>query len=93
MPPPPAVDSQIEGESRGADRRGAKWSHGRRSIVRGLKLWKLLKEWLRDPIRPAFQSAWQDVDLVWWVLRTLLVKLDFGKMGPYWSEPSSTRGV
>ena len=64
------------------DWRGTKWSLGRRSIVRGPELWKLLKEWLKDPDRPAFRSAWQDVDLVWGVLRTLLVKLDLGGMGP-----------
>ena len=51
-------------------------------MVRGPELWKLLKERLRDPNRPAFRSGWQDVDLVWRVLRVLVVKLDLGGMEP-----------
>ena len=51
-------------------------------MVRGPELWKLLKERLRDPNRPAFRSGWQDVDLVWRVLRELVVKLDLGGMEP-----------
>ena len=38
-PPPPAVDSEQRGEEK-----GAKWSLGRRNIVRGPELWRLLKE-------------------------------------------------
>ena len=38
---------------------------GRRGIVQGPELWKLLKERLKDPNQPAFRSAWQDVNLVW----------------------------
>ena len=58
-PPPPAVNDGTGGEGV-----GAKWSPGRRGIIRGPELWKLLKERRRDPNRPAFRSAWQDVDLV-----------------------------
>ena len=54
----------------------------RRSILRGPELWRLLKERLKDPNRPAFQSTWQDVDLVWRVLRALMARLDLGGMGP-----------
>ena len=61
---------------------GAKWSPGRRSIVRGPELWRLLKEQLKDPNLPAFRSAWQDVELVWRVLRALVARLDLGGMGP-----------
>ena len=66
----------------GTDQKEAKWSLGRRRVVRGPELWKLLKERLRDPNRPAFRSGWQDVDLVWRVLRVLVVKLDLGGMEP-----------
>ena len=38
-PPPPAADSEAGGEERGAE-----WSLGRRDIVRGPELWRLLKE-------------------------------------------------
>ena len=76
-PPPQVVNSATEGE-----RGGAKCSPGRRGIIRGPELWKLLKEPLKDPNRPAFRSAWQDVDLVWRVLRALMVGLDLGGMGP-----------
>ena len=48
-PPPPAAGSQPRGKEE-----GAKWSPGRRNIVRGPELWKLLKERLKDPNRPAF---------------------------------------
>ena len=51
--PPPVVDSGTRRK-----RGGAKWSPGRRSIIRGPELWKLLKERLKDPNRPAFRSAW-----------------------------------
>ena len=51
-PPPPVVDS-----GKGGERGGAKWSSGRRSIIRGPELWKLLKEQLKYPNRPAFRSA------------------------------------
>ena len=34
---------------------------GRRGIVQGPELWKLLKERLKDPNQTAFRSAWQDV--------------------------------
>ena len=75
--PPPVVNSGTGGE-----RVGAKWSPGRRSILRGPELWKLLKERLKDPNRPAFRSAWQDIELVWRVLRALMARLDLGGMGP-----------
>ena len=75
--PPPVVNSRTGGE-----RVGAKWSPGRRSILRGPELWKLLKERLKDPNRPAFRLAWQDIELVWRVLRALMVRLDLGGMGP-----------
>ena len=75
-PPPPAADSEAGGEGR-----GAKWSPGQRDIVRGPELWRLLKERLKDPNRPAFRSAWQDVELVWRVLRALVSRLDLGGMG------------
>ena len=55
---------------------------GRRSIVRGPELWRLLMERLKDPNRPAFQSPWQDVVLVWRVLRVLVARLDLGGIGP-----------
>ena len=42
----------------------------------------MLKERLKDPNRPAFRSAWQDVDLVLRVLRALMARLDLGGMGP-----------
>ena len=58
-PLPPVVNNRIGGE-----RRGAKWSPGRRGIVRGPELWRLLKEQLKDPNRPGLRSAWQDVELV-----------------------------
>ena len=51
-PLPPVVNHGIEGK-----RGRAKWSPGRRGIIRGLELWKLLKEQLKDPNRPAFWSA------------------------------------
>ena len=76
-PPPPTPDSEAGGEGR-----GAKWSPGRRNIVRGPELWKLLKERLKDPNRPAFRSAWQDVELVWRVLRAFVARLDLGGMSP-----------
>ena len=38
-PPPPVGNRGTEGE-----RGGAKWSPGRRGIIRGPELWKLLKE-------------------------------------------------
>ena len=55
---------------------------GQEEFVRGPELWRLLKERLKDPNRPAFQSAWQDVKLVWRVLRALVARLDLGGMGP-----------
>ena len=73
---PLATDSETGGEGE-----RAKWSPGRRSIVRGPELWRLLKERLKDPNRPAFRSAWQDVELVWRVLRALVARLDLGGMG------------
>ena len=76
-PPPPAAGSQPRGKEE-----GAKWSPGRRNIVRGPELWKLLKERLKDPNRPAFRSAWQDMELVWRVLRALVARLDLGRMSP-----------
>ena len=76
-PPLPAAGSESRGEEE-----GAKWSLGRRNIVRGPELWRLLKERLKDPDRPAFRSAWQDVELVWRVLRALVARLDLGGMGP-----------
>ena len=76
-PPPPATDNETRGEGE-----GAKWSPGRRSIVRGPELWRLLKERLKDPNRPAFRSAWQDIELVWRVLQALVARLDLGGMGP-----------
>ena len=42
----------------------------------------MLKEQLKDSNRPAFRSAWQDVELVWRVLRALVARLDLGGMGP-----------
>ena len=39
-------------------------------------------ERLKDPNRPAFQSPWQDVVLVWRVLRVLVARLDLGGIGP-----------
>ena len=48
-PPLPAADSKPRGEEQ-----RAKWSPGRRNIVRGPELWRLLKEQLKDPNRPAF---------------------------------------
>ena len=38
-PPPPTPNSGAGGEGRGAE-----WSRGRRDIVRGPELWRLLKE-------------------------------------------------
>ena len=76
-PPPPAVNDGTGGEGV-----GAKWSPGRKGIIRGPELWKLLKERLKDPNRPAFRSAWQDVELVWRVLRALMARLDLAGMGP-----------
>ena len=64
------------------EKRGAKWSLGRRGIIRGRELWKLLEERLKDPNRPPFRSAWQDIDLEWRVLRALMAWLDLGGMGP-----------
>ena len=76
-PPPSVVNHGIE-----SGRGGAKWSTGRRGIIRGPELWKLLKERLKDPNRPVFRSAWQDVDLLQRVLQALMVRLDLGGMGP-----------
>ena len=76
-PPPPAAGRQPRGREE-----GAKWSPGRRNIVRGPELWKLLKERLKDPNRPAFRSTWQDMELVWRVLRALVARLDLGRMSP-----------
>ena len=75
-PPPPVMSSGT-----GSERVGAKWSPGRRGIIRGPELWKLLKERLKDPNQPAFRSAWQDVELVWRVLRALMARLDLAGMG------------
>ena len=75
-PPPPAPGSEA-----GDGERGARWSPGRRDIVRGPRLWRLLRECLKDPNRPRVRSAWQDKELVWRVLRALMAKLDLGGMG------------
>ena len=77
-PPLPTEDHQPERRKEGADPKEAKWFPGRRRVVRGPELWKHLKERLRNPNGPAFRSGWQDVDLVWRVLRVLVVKLDLG---------------
>ena len=58
-PPLPAVNDGTGGKGV-----GTKWSPGRRGIIRGPQLWKLLKERPKDSNRPAFWSAWQDVELV-----------------------------
>ena len=76
-----------------AEEKGAKWSPGRRNIVRGPELWRLLKERLKDPDRPAFRSAWQDVELVWRVLRALVARLDLGGMGPSVARALDPRGM
>ena len=55
---------------------------GRRSIVRGPDLLRLLKERLEEANGVALQSAWQDVELVWRVLLVLVAGLDLGGMGP-----------
>ena len=54
---------------------------GRRSIVRGPDLLRLLKERLEEANGVALQSAWQDVELVWRVLLVLVAGLDLGGMG------------
>ena len=61
---PPAPLPPVVNSGTGGERGGAKWSPGRRGIIRGPELWKLLKERRRDPNWPAFRPAWQDVDLV-----------------------------
>ena len=77
LSPPPAGNNGT-----GSEGAGAKWSPGRRGMIRGPELWKLLKERLKDPNRPAFRSAWQDVELVWQILRALMARLDLAGMGP-----------
>ena len=79
---PPAPLPPAENDGTGGEGVGAKWSLGRRGILRGPELWKLLKEQLKDPNRPAFRSAWQDSELVWRVLRALMARLDLAGMGP-----------
>ena len=84
-PPTVGAPPQLTGDhlpkkrKEGTDQKEAKWSPGRGRVVRGPELWK---ERLQDPNRPAFRSGWQDVDLVWRVLRVLVVKLDLGGMEP-----------
>ena len=73
-------DRQPKERKEGADQKEAKSSPGRKRVVPSPQLRKLLKERLRDPNRPVFRSGWQDVDLVWRVLRVLVVKLDLGGM-------------
>ena len=75
LPPATGSEPRSEGER-------AKWSPGRRSIVRGPDLLRLLKERLEEANGVALQSAWQDVELVWWVLLVLVAGLDLGGMGP-----------
>ena len=43
-PSPPAPPLPVVNSGTGGERVGAKWSPGRRSILRGPELWKLLKE-------------------------------------------------
>ena len=75
-PPPPTAGSEPRGE-----RGRAEWSPGRRSVVRGPELWRLLTERLEGAKGAAPQAAWQDVELVWRVLRALVAGLDLGGMG------------
>ena len=75
-PPPPALDREAGGEGR-----SAKWSPGRRDIVRGPELRKLLKEQLEEPNQSGIRSAWQEVELVRRVLRALVARLELGGMG------------
>ena len=79
---PPAPLPPAMNDGMGSEGVEAKWSRGRRGIIRGPELWRLLKERLKDPNRPAFRSAWQDIELVWQVLRALMARLDLAGMGP-----------
>ena len=76
-PPPPAASSEPRGEGK-----GAKWSPGRRSVIRGPELWRLLTEQLEEAKGAVPRAAWLDVELVWRVLRALVAGLDLGGMGP-----------
>ena len=42
----------------------------------------MLRERLEEPNRAGVRSAWQDVELVWRVLRALVARMDLGGMGP-----------
>ena len=75
--PPPPQDSEAAAEGEGAH-----WSPGRRDTVKGPELRRLLRERLEESNRAGVRSAWQGVELVWRVLRSLVARMDLGGMGP-----------
>ena len=74
---PPAPDSEAAAEGE-----GTQWSLGRREIVKGPELRRLLRERLEEPDWAGVRSAWKDVELVWRILWALVAKMDLGGMGP-----------
>ena len=76
-PSPPAPDSEAAAEGE-----GTQGSLGRREIVKGPKLLRLLRERLEEPDWAGVRSAWKDVELVWRILWALVAKMDLGGMGP-----------
>ena len=76
-PLPPAPDGEAA-----AGEESAKWSPGREDVVKGPRLRKLIRERLEEPSRAGVRSAWQEVELVWRVLRALVARMDLGGMGP-----------
>ena len=75
LPPAPNSAAAAKGE-------GAQWSPGQRDTVKGPELRRLLREGLEEPNWAGIRSTWQDVELVWRVLRALVARMDLGGMGP-----------
>ena len=65
-----------------AEEESAQGSPGRRDVVKGPGLRRLLWERLEEPNRAGIRSTWQDIELVWQVLRGLVARMDLGGMGP-----------
>ena len=79
LPPPPPL---LPGSEAAAEGEGARGSPGRRDAVKGPELRRLLRERLGESDLTGVRSAWQGVELVWWVLRALVARMDLGGMGP-----------
>ena len=70
-PPPPAPDSEAA-----AEEGSYQWSPGRRDVFKGPGLRRLLRKRLEEPNRAGIRFAWQDIELVWRVLRALVARMD-----------------